>query len=51
MFLSFADTAVEFPLDRAACYQEKLQRSSQLEVYSVLTIWITQRVRTKHLRV
>ena len=22
MLLSFADTAVEFPLDRAACYQE-----------------------------
>ena len=22
MFLSFADTAVEFPPDRAACYQE-----------------------------
>ena len=28
MFLSFADTAVKFPLDRAACYQENLQKSS-----------------------
>ena len=48
MFLSFVDTAVEFPLDRAACYQENLQRNSQFEVYPVLTVWITQKVRTKH---
>ena len=42
MFLSLADTAIEFPLDRAACYEENLQGSSQLEVYPVLTVWIMQ---------
>ena len=49
MFLSFADTAVEFPLDRATCYLENLPRSSHFEVYSVLTVWITQRVTTNTL--
>ena len=48
MFLSFTDTGIEFALDRAACYQERLQRSSQLEVYYFLSVWITQKVKTKH---